>query len=158
MRDIAIERDGEGTAVRMWIGRDTVAAVSCACKRPSCKRAVPPQRQRRGEERLYCSDSCRRKHWDEQHPRVKVAEPEQARLDFARPDPAPATGEPYESARLWLLARLQQGPVSTLELRREPWPASLNPAQRVLELRNRQYRIKTERVEGKTYYRLEQEG
>ena len=71
---------------------------------------------------------------------------------------APATGEPYESARLWLLARLQQGPVSTLELRREPWPASLNPAQRVLELRNRQYRIKTERVEGKTYYRLEQEG
>ena len=78
----------------------------------------------------------------------------QARLDFT---PAPATGEPYESARLWLLARLRQGSVCTLELRREPWPASLNPAQRVLELRNRQYQIKTERREGKTYYRLEGE-
>jgi hypothetical protein len=69
--------------------------------------------------------------------------------------PAPATGEPYESARLWLLARLQAGPVCTLELRREPWPASLNPAQRVLELRNRQHRIVTERRDGKTWYRLE---
>lgn len=70
--------------------------------------------------------------------------------------PAPATGEPYESARLWLLARLQAGPVCTLELRREPWPASLNPAQRVLELRNRQHHIVTERRDGKTWYRLEE--
>lgn len=102
---------------------------------------------------FWCSKRCKDTAYNRAHPVVR-----QARLDFTPVKPAPATGEPYESARLWLLARLQQGPVCTLELRREPWPASLNPAQRVLELRNRQYRIKTERVEGKTYYRLEQEG
>ena len=113
------------------------------CQRPGCGKAL------RGRQQAWCSETCRWKVWDAAHPRLDFDQPE-------RTKPAPATGEPYESARLWLLARLQQGPVCPLELRREPWPASLNPAQRVLELRNRQYRIKTERVEGKTYYRLEE--
>lgn len=134
----------------------TVAAVSCACRRPFCGVSVPPQTLKRGEPRVYCSDSCRRKHWEELHPRTK---PEQARLDFTPIKPtAPVTGEPYESARLWLLARLKQGPVCTLELRREPWPASQNGAQRVLELRNRQYDIRTERRDGKYWYVLYLEG
>ena len=117
-------------------------SVSCL----GCGKVIDPVR----EWQMYCSDACRAESWR----RRRLTEVhEQARLDFT---PAPATGEPYESARLWLLARLKQGPVCTLELRREPWPASLNPAQRVLELRNRQYQIKTERREGKTYYRLEE--
>ena len=105
--------------------------------------------QPKHREHRFCSPKCSDRAYNLAHPVVR-----QARLDFT---PAPATGEPYESARLWLLARLRQGSVCTLELRREPWPASLNPAQRVLELRNRQYQIKTERREGKTYYRLEGE-
>jgi hypothetical protein len=72
--------------------------------------------------------------------------------------PAPATGEPYESARLWLLGRLQTGPVSTYELRCPPWRGSQNPAQRVLELRNRQHDIRTVRRGRFTWYWLHIEG
>ena len=72
--------------------------------------------------------------------------------------PAPATGEPYESARVWLLGRLQVGPVSTLELRCPPWRASQNAAQRVLELRNRQHDIRTVRVGRRTWYWLHVDG
>jgi hypothetical protein len=75
-----------------------------------------------------------------------------------RVKPAPATGEPYESARLWLLGRLQSGPVSTLELRCPPWRASQNPAQRVLELRNRQHDIRTVRLADRTWYWLHVDG
>lgn len=63
---------------------------------------------------------------------------------------APVEGEPFEASRIWLLGRLQRGPVSTLELRSPPWLASMNPAQRVYELRQRQHDIRTER-EGKDY-------
>lgn len=139
-------------------GRRTVAAESSACRRPSCGRSVPPQKIRRGYQKSYCSDSCRRKHWEDLHPRVKAPESEQARLDFDRVTPAPATGEPYESARVWLLGRLQVGPVSTLELRCPPWRASQNPAQRVLELRNRQHDIRTVRVGKRTWYWLHVDG
>lgn len=114
------------------------------CDRPGCTQV------RRGRHGRFCSDACRAADWKARHGGA------QRLLDFTPVRPAPATGEPYESARLWLLARLKQGPVCTLELRREPWSASLNPAQRVLELRNRQYRIVTERREGKSYYRLEE--
>lgn len=107
------------------------------------------------EWRLYCSDACRAEAWRR---RRSDSQPEQARLDFDRVTPAPATGEPYESARVWLLARLQQGPVSTLELRREPWPASQNGAQRVLELRNRQHDIRTVRLSRRTWYWLHVDG
>lgn len=75
-----------------------------------------------------------------------------------RVTPAPATGEPYESARVWLLGRLQVSPVSTLELRCPPWRASQNPAQRVLELRNRQHDIRTVRLGRRTWYWLHIDG
>jgi hypothetical protein len=71
-----------------------------------------------------------------------------------RVKPASPAGEPYEGSRKWLLERLQQGPVSTMELRCPPWSASQNPAQRVLELRNRQYDIRTVRRNARTYYHL----
>lgn len=135
-----------GTGMKAYDSSGSVATLRAGIPCDFCGAEIPLGRKH-GSERRFCSDKCRRDSWDARNPR----------LPFPKPK-APATGEPYESARLWLLARLQQGPVCTLELRREPWPASLNPAQRVLELRNRQYRIKTERREGKTYYRLEQEG
>lgn len=104
---------------------------------------------------VYCSDACRAEAWRR---RRSDSQPEQARLDFDRVTPAPATGEPYESARVWLLGRLQVGPVSTLELRCPPWRASQNPAQRVLELRNRQHDIRTVRVGRRTWYWLHVDG
>jgi hypothetical protein len=77
----------------------------------------------------------------------------QRALDF-NPVPASVEGEPYCAARLWLLGRLQERPVSTLELRREPWPASMNPAARILELRNHQHDIRTVRRDRTTWYVL----
>jgi hypothetical protein len=55
---------------------------------------------------------------------------------------------------MWLLGRLQKGPATTLELRMPPWRASMNPAARVLELRNRQHDIRTERDGGHARYVL----
>lgn len=154
MRDIAIERDGEGAAVRLWIGRDTVAAVSYECKRPSCKRSVPPQRQRRGEERVYCSDSCRRKHWDEQHPRVRVPEGAQARLDFT-----PAASEQAhalrgrESKAQKILALLRRGPANSFDLLRV---GGARYGARIFELRQQGHRITTEEHADYAVYRLEE--
>ena len=71
---------------------------------------------------------------------------------------APVEGEPYETARMWLLERLQIGPVSTFELRCPPWRASQNPAQRVLELRNRQFDIRTVKSGGRSWYWLWEKG
>lgn len=110
------------------------------CERPGCRNAVPPQ-SRGGGPRKYCSQRCKQRAADERRGKVQIK-------------PAPPVGEPYESARLWLLHRLEQGPVSTLELRSPPWPASLNPAQRVLELRNRQHDVRTERRGKRTFYWL----
>lgn len=112
------------------------------CARPSCDEMVPPQK-RGGDPKGHCSERCQKRAWDERHGRVKTA---------------PLEGEPYESPRLWLLARLERGPVSTLELRTPPWPASQNPAQRVLELRNRQYDIRTVRRDGRAWYWLWKDG
>ena len=78
-------------------------------------------------------------------------------LDF-QPVPASSEREPWLTARLWLLGRLQVGPVSTLELRKQPWPASMNPAQRVLELRNHQHDIRTVRRDRSTFYVLYVDG
>lgn len=135
--------------------RRTVAAVSCACKRPSCKRAVPPQRQRRGEERLYCSDACRRKHWDEQHPRVKVPEGAQARLDFtpAASDLAHAV-RGRETKAQKILDRLKQGPANSLELLRV---GGIRYSARIHELRRQGHRIETEEHAEWAVYRLEGE-
>lgn len=105
--------------------------------------------ERRADQR-YCSKRCKDTAYNRAHPVTR-----QARLDFT---PAPATGEPYESARVWLLGRLQVGPVSTLELRCPPWRASQNPAQRVLELRNRQHDIRTVRLGKRTWYWLHIDG
>ena len=102
---------------------------------------------------FWCSRRCKDRAYNRAHPVTR-----QARLDFDRVTPAPATGEPYESARVWLLGRLQVGPVSTLELRCPPWRASQNPAQRVLELRNRQHDIRTVRVGKRTWYWLHVDG
>ena len=119
-RGIEIERDGTGAAVRLWVSTpapETVAAVPCACRRPSCRKPVPPQTVRKGERKAYCSDTCRRKHWDEQHPRVAV--PEQPRLDFT-----PAASEFAHAVRgretkaQRIVARLRQGPASTADLAR----------------------------------------
>ena len=119
-RGIEIERDEAGQAVRLWVSApapETVAAVSSACRRPSCRKPVPPQKVRRGEERAYCSDTCRRKHWDEQHPRVAV--PEQPRLDFT-----PAASELAHAIRgretkaQRIVARLRQGPATSYDLAR----------------------------------------
>jgi len=114
----------------------------CTCGRPLT-----------GRQGRYCSRACKDRAYNASHPVVR-----QGTLDFARVRPAPATGEPYESARLWLLGRLQSGPVSTLELRCPPWRASQNPAQRVLELRNRQHDIRTVRLGSRTWYWLHVDG
>jgi len=58
----------------------TVAAESGACKRPFCGTSVAPQRLRRGEPRAYCSDTCRRKHWEALHPRQALPAPRQSAL------------------------------------------------------------------------------
>lgn len=112
--------------------RRTVAAVPGECKRPSCVASVPPQAFRRGEPRVYCSDSCRRKHWEEQHPRVKAADPEQPRLDFT-----PAASQLAHAVRgretkaQRILARLKEGPATSIELARITHRFSA----RILELR-----------------------
>ena len=159
-RGIEIERDEAGRAVRLWFGRESadgvsVASASVATLRSGipcdfCGAEIPPSR-RRGSERRFCSEKCRRDSWEAKHPR----------LDFDRQDrprvTAPATGEPYEAARVWLLGRLQVGPVSTLELRTPPWRASQNPPARILELRNRQHDIRTVRKR-LTWYWLHVDG
>ena len=122
--------------------RDAFAGIPCA--RPGCGSPVEPQ-SRGGSARRYCSRACQRTAWDDSHGRARVK-------------PVPPTGEPYQKARVWLLKRLETGPVCTLELRREPWPASLNPAQRVLELRNKQYDIRTVRAKRRTWYWLWEDG
>ena len=76
----------------------------------------------------------------------------------AQPVPISSEREPYLAARLWLLGRLQDGPVSTLELRKQPWPASMNPAARILELRNHQHDIRTSRQGRTTWYTLYVDG
>jgi hypothetical protein len=121
------------------------AILRCTCGRPLT-----------GRGRQFCSRKCKDREYNRTHPVTR-----QSSLEFAaveRVKPAPATGEPYESARLWLLGRLQSGPVSTLELRCPPWRASQNPAQRVLELRNRQHDIRTVRLGSRTWYWLHVDG
>lgn len=122
-----------------------------AIPRCICGAILPDKPRWRGAR--YCSRRCKDRAYNQAHPVTR-----QARLDFDRVTPAPATGEPYESARVWLLGRLQVGPVSTLELRCPPWRASQNAAQRVLELRNRQHDIRTVRVGRRTWYWLHVDG
>ena len=148
-----VERDEDGRPARLVFTRaaDTVAAVSCACRRPSCEKVVPPQPYRRGEPKAYCSDVCRRKHWDEQHPRV--AQPEQARLDFtpAASDLAHAVrGRESKASRI--LARLRQGPATTWELARI---GGIRFGARLLELRRAGHRIRTEDRLDHAIYTLE---
>ena len=45
-----------------------------------------------------------------------------------------------------------------LDLKVKPWPASANPGQRVLELRNRQHDIRTLRACGTNWYLLMVDG
>ncbi len=120
-----IERDEQGQAVRMYfspVASETVAAESQACRRPSCERSVLPQKRHRGLAKVYCSDECRRAHWEAQHPRQGVQRP----LDFT-PPPAPEPDawdkrvSPADQKRLrrmsrLILARLEQGPASNREL------------------------------------------
>ena len=139
-----LDSDGSVTS------ESTVATESLASQRARCLMCggrVPSQRVRRGAPKVYCTDRCRYGAYDREHPRQRA-------LEFERVKPAPPTGEPYQKARVWLLERLETGPVSTFELRCPPWNASQNPAQRVLELRNKQYDIRTVRGGGKTWYWL----
>lgn len=136
-----VERDEDGRPARLVFTRavDTVAAVSCACRRPSCEKVVPPQPYRRGEPKAYCSDVCRRKHWDEQHPRV--AQPEQARLDFtpASSDLAHAV-RGRESKAQRILARLRIASATSIELAKITHRFSA----RIYELRKAGHRITRE--------------
>ena len=129
------------------------ASVTCYTdSRGLCDECHVRPRARRPRAK-FCSDGCRYAHANKANPVRR-----QAALDFALPakptqdriPTAPVEGEPFEASRIWLLGRLQRGPVSTLELRSPPWLASMNPAQRVYELRQRQHDIRTER-EGKDY-------
>jgi hypothetical protein len=93
-----IGRDDAGRAARVVFHRepaDTVSTVSRPCGRPSCEHPIPPQKSRRGEPKAYYSDDCRRRHWDETHPRIY---PVQEALPL-EPEPAPPV-----NTRRWLLA------------------------------------------------------
>lgn len=136
-----IDRDAEGRAVRLGYVLDTPSGVTplsgaqeasrCACGRALTGRQVD-----------YCSRRCKDEEYNRTHP---VARQQSLPLDER---------QPYLAARTWLLGRLQRGPVSTLELRRDPWPASMNPAERVRELRVRHHDIRTERVGRGYWYQL----
>jgi len=97
----------------------TVAAVPSACRRPSCGAPVPPQRLRRGEPRAYCSDSCRRKHWEDLHPRQRALPltPAPAPLPPVQDQRVPAPERPRlrRMSRL-ILERVQRGPAKASEL------------------------------------------
>lgn len=89
-------------------------AILCAS---GCGRPVPKQAVRRGGPKRFCSDRCRRSHWNRQHPR-------QTLLFEARP--VPLRSEPQrellgalakrETDWRRVLERLQRGPASTLDL------------------------------------------
>ena len=123
-RGIEIERDEAGRAVRLWFGRESadggsVASGSVATLRSGipcdfCGAEIPLSR-RRGSERRFCSEKCRRDSWEAKHPRTLV--PEQPRLDFtpAASDLAHALrGRETRAQRI--VARLRLGPASTWEL------------------------------------------
>lgn len=110
-----IERDESGASVRLHLSprpAESLAGESQACRRPLCKKAVPPQKVRRGSPKVYCSDRCCRLHWEEQHPRVGV----QRALDFT-----PAGRERAEKLRRResradaLLAALRERPLRRSE-------------------------------------------
>ena len=128
-RGIEIERDGAGQAVRLWIGRNipgvapgpsdssgSVATLRSGIPCDFCGAEIPLSR-RRGSERRFCSEKCRRDSWEAKHPRV--AQPEQPRLDFT-----PAASELAHALRgretkaQRIVARLRQGPASTADLAR----------------------------------------
>jgi hypothetical protein len=79
--------DGGRPELAAAIRRGGIVEPERVCLRPTCGRPVPPQSVRRGEERRYCSDRCRRAHWDELHPRQRV-------LDF-KPGLQPAATPPH---------------------------------------------------------------
>src|SRR3972149_5359438 len=100
------------------------ASVTCYTdSRELCDECNARPRARRPRAK-FCSDGCRYAH---------ANKPTQDRIPTA-----PVEGEPFEASRIWLLGRLQRGPVSTLELRSPPWLASMNPAQRGYGLRQGQ--------------------
>jgi hypothetical protein len=132
---VTIDRDESGAAVRLGFtpcapdtatpseAAGSVATLKCL----RCGEPFAPKPRRHGSERRYCSIVCRRLHWDETHPRVK--EPVQAALDFTPPaQPQPILTEPQRewgsveekraAKRRLILARLESGPASTLELLR----------------------------------------
>lgn len=76
-----------------------------ACSRPGCGSAIPPQATRRGEAKRYCSDRCRRAHWESLHPR-------QAVLDF-KPEPIRVARPPHNPA---LVSRLCRAALNVLGL------------------------------------------
>jgi len=99
--------------------RQTVATVSCACERPSCAEPLHPRIVRRGEPRRYCSDSCRRRHWEALHPRQRALplSPPAAPVPPVRDQrvPKPEQKRLRRMSRL-ILERVTRGPARASEL------------------------------------------
>ncbi len=119
--------------------RGGIAEREARCSRPGCDREIPPQQVRRGEAKRYCSDRCRRAHWEALHPR-------QAALDFrpepirvARPPHSPALVRKLKPAALHILGLLGDGaPHTRQELARV---GGARYSARVGELRDAGHRI-----------------
>lgn len=111
MRDIAIERDEAGRAVRLWFGRESTPADSGGVTRQQCPVCGIQYEVRRSNQR-YCSSTCKDTAYNRAHPVAR-----QARLDFT-----PASSELAHAVRgretkaSRILARLRQGPAGTMEL------------------------------------------
>jgi hypothetical protein len=151
-RDIAIERDESGRAVRLWLGRESTEGASVASGSVATLRTgIPcdfcggeiPLSRRRGSERRFCSEKCRRDSWEKAHPRLDFT-PAASELAHA------LRGRETKAARI--LARLREGPANSLELMRV---GGLRYSARVCELRQQGYRIVTENHLDHATYRLE---
>lgn len=109
------------------------------CQRKGCGREL------RGKQASWCSEACRWKVWDEAHPR----------LDFT-----PAASElahairGRESKAQRILARLRQGPASTMQL---ALVGGVRFGARLLELRRAGHRITTVEHADHAVYSLEVE-
>lgn len=149
MRDIAIERDEAGRAVRLWFGRESTPADSGGVTRQQCPVCGIQYEVRRSNQR-YCSSTCKDTAYNRAHPVAR-----QARLDFT-----PASSElahavrGRESKAARILARLRQGPATTWELAQA---GGIRFGARLLELRRAGHRITTVEHADHAVYSLEGE-